>query len=233
MNLRTSDDESKFVIVISNYSNDSLLAKNIELFELNEHVSTVYILNPKESFSPNFNKIKTIADETYANFRFIPPIKLQSCVFLCNGDAQLDEESLNMGFRAWKNAPNALVGYFPGLVNSNVTNIFNYLHTDGLFISSEFLYNFNCLLPPHVHLFLQSHPECSSMALNMFSMGTSKTAPIKIDLATAHDRKDNLQECYEQILPFFEGLDPLLKSSISVTSFKKISIKKKKIEEWK
>ena len=49
-----------------------------------------------------------------------------------------------------------------------------------MFIKSDWLYSFSCLLPDDIHAYLHAHPQCTDVALNMFFSGTTNAEPILV-----------------------------------------------------
>ncbi|KAI9489085.1 nucleotide-diphospho-sugar transferase [Zychaea mexicana] len=94
---------------------------------------------------------------------------------------------LEFAFAVWQNHPDALVGFDAsvhrksGSIHPRTTDgRYSMIHSTAMFIKSDLLYAFSCLLPDEIYAYLYAHPQCSDTALNMFFTGTINAQPILV-----------------------------------------------------
>ncbi|KAI8150441.1 nucleotide-diphospho-sugar transferase [Fennellomyces sp. T-0311] len=92
---------------------------------------------------------------------------------------------LEFGFRVWQSHPETLVGFDASthrkddsVVAKTTTGRYSIVRSTAMFIKSDWLYSFTCLLPGEIHTYLHAFPQCTDVALNMFVSGTTSMQPL-------------------------------------------------------
>ncbi|OZJ02107.1 hypothetical protein BZG36_05283 [Bifiguratus adelaidae] len=95
-------------------------------------------------------------------------------------------KDVDFAYEVWRSRPPSLVGHFPYLhtLNADAEQASYQLSTKGagrytilegrsLFVKSDYLLAFTCLLPKDLQSWLPSNPQCRDIAMNLLAVGMS------------------------------------------------------------
>lgn len=106
-----------------------------------------------------------------------------------------------------------------------------------MFIKSDFLYGYTCLVPEEIHHYVDQHPVCSDIAMNMLVSGQTGIAPVLVNPQKAYKFENKhpktIQErsaCIDGLSALFNGKNPLVYNNDIVS---KVSSSKKQYQPIK
>jgi hypothetical protein len=53
--------------------------------------------------------------------------------------------------------------------------------SSGMFLKTDYLYGYTCLMPDDVHAYIDKHPECRDIAMNMMVSGMTAASPVLVE----------------------------------------------------
>ncbi|KAI8371698.1 nucleotide-diphospho-sugar transferase [Radiomyces spectabilis] len=187
-------------------------------------IESLNIKTPVETIASGYNS---------PNNRFIPPASLQTEAVLIADDNVLPDSvrSIDFLFETWADQKDAIVGHFisshQGTAKSKIQYIasdgsqpsqYSMIRTQSMFLKTDYLYAYTCLLPEQIHQYLDKHPDCTEIAINMMASGTSATRPLFVNApvtrlptqrATGPDASE-MSQCIVDLMPMFGGKNTLL-----------------------
>lgn len=120
----------------------------------------------------------------------------------------MSTKDLEFGYSVWKKHMDSIVGY-----QSNNQGKYSMIHSSsGMFLKTDYLYGYTCLLPEQVHYYVDQHPECLDIAMNMMVSGMTAAPPLLVH--TNHSLPANQEtsnQCIQDLtLQFFNKKNPLI-----------------------
>lgn len=92
-----------------------------------------------------------------------------------------------------------------------------------MFMKSDFLYAYTCLVPEEIHHYIDNNPICYDIAINMLVSGMTGTSPVLIKTSSlfkfqeADTQTQPLSKCLQDLSKLFNGINPLLFNNQLVT----------------
>ncbi|OBZ84306.1 Glycosyltransferase family 64 protein C4 [Choanephora cucurbitarum] len=195
--------EDQFSVLISTYNPDRIehLSLLIKHLLKSSKIHTVYITwhNPALQVPNSLLQGIPTQDHTRVvilpqsfdslNNRFNPIPGLQTdSVYIMDDDIFVGLEDLEFTFQAWQNRKDSIVGHFPRLHTYNhETNKATYrvvqkapysiILTKSMFIRSDYLFSYTCLLDPDLHQIIDDQLNCEDLAFAMMVAGMSHAPP--------------------------------------------------------
>ncbi len=130
------------------------------------------------------------------NNRFNPINELTTAaILICDDDILIPIADIEFAFSVWQRRPNALVGFWPRVHYHNPesdtydydmpnTGEFTMLLTKTLFMRSQNLFIFTCLLPLRFHRYIDYGSNCEDIAINIMSEGLTGEMPVAVIAST-------------------------------------------------
>ncbi|KAI8881593.1 glycosyltransferase family 64 protein, partial [Backusella circina FSU 941] len=251
--------ENKFSVLISTYNPDRIEHLSLIIRHLlkSKKVHTVFVTwhNPELDVPENLIKDRRVKvlRQSYdsLNNRFNPVKDLVTdSVYIMDDDIYLDLADLEFTFDIWRSRKDSVVGHFPRLHEYNPDTLeadynligkapYTIILTKSMFIRSDYLFAYTCLLEPRLHEAVDEHLNCedlgfSMMASGLSGVGSSFVHPEKpledfglakgISINNSHMPTRSL--CISDfITKFWNRKDPLIRSYDTVVAFKKPQIK--------
>ncbi|RCI05935.1 hypothetical protein CU098_005444, partial [Rhizopus stolonifer] len=144
-------------------------------------------------------------------------------VFLANENTSTSLEEIEFGFQVWQKNMDSLVGYQPyshktigkknyQFFSSSYAGSYSMVSSNAMFMKSDFLHAYSCLLSEQVHHFVDQHPECADIAINMLVSGMTGVAPVLVDGFSLPNTNAPLlgSQCIEGLVRFFNGQNTLV-----------------------
>ena len=238
---------NKFSVLIGTYERVSLLRKIILNYQRSRLVHKIYVTwhnptqKPPSDFlrslrrSPPVEILPQRYDSLNNRFNPIPSLETKA-VLVCDDDVRVaNVTELEHAFEAWKQRPSSLVGVFPRYhqfhpANSSYTyelrspstpRAYSIMLTKLMFMSSEYLFAYTCLLPASVHQAVDERMNCEDIALNLMVSGMTGVPPTAVMLKGLDDfgtvtgiswkggHLDARSQCLTELIRLF-GKDTLL-----------------------
>jgi glycogenin glucosyltransferase len=86
-----------------------------------------------------------------------------------------------------------------------------------MFIKSDFLYGYTCLLPEEIHKYIDKYPACHDIAINMLVTGQTGTSPVLVNAEylfefenTQPNTIKQRSQCIDDLSKMFNGKNPLV-----------------------
>ena len=198
---------NKFSVLIGTWDRIALLRKVILHYQKSRMVHKIYVTwhNPNQRPPEDFLRLVRkkppveILGQKYdsLNNRFNPLPNLDTkAVLIADDDIRVDLVDMEYGFEVWKNRQQSLVGVFPRYHQYHQHNdTFSYeirsperprtysiMLTKFMFMSSEYLYDYTCLLPTSIHRYIDEHVNCEDIAMNLMVSGMTGSKPVAVML---------------------------------------------------
>lgn len=90
--------------------------------------------------------------------------------------------------------------------------------SSGMFLKSDYLYGYTCLLPEQVHYYIDKNPECLDIAMNMMVSGMTAAPPLLVNtnslaqLGSSSDQTilETKSQCIKDLTVHFNKKNPLI-----------------------
>lgn len=196
---------NKFSVLIGTWDRVSLLRKIILHYQKSRLVHKIYVTWHNPSTKPPEEFLKFVRKKPPVellpqkydslNNRFNPlPNLATKAILIVDDDIRVNITDLEYGFEVWKNRPQALVGTFPRYHQYHPENgtftyeirspdrprVYSIMLTKFMFMSSEYLYDYTCLLPIKIHRYIDEHINCEDIALNLMVTGMTGAKPVAV-----------------------------------------------------
>lgn len=203
---------NKFSILIGTWDRVSLLRKLILHYQKSRFIHKIYVtwhnpaIKPPEDFLRSLRKKPPVEILTQRydslNNRFNPIPNLETkALLVCDDDVRVNITDIEFAFDVWRSRPHSLVGVFPRYHSYNSGNrtynyeirspdrprLYSIMLTKFMFIASEFLYIYTCLLPPRIHRYIDDHMNCEDIAMNLLVSGTTGSKPSAVMMPRVDD----------------------------------------------
>ncbi|RUS13777.1 glycosyl transferase family 64 domain-containing protein [Endogone sp. FLAS-F59071] len=263
--------KDKFTVLISTYNPERIayLAKLIQHYAESSKVHSIFITwhNPNLPISRSLlNLRKSLRvplrflrqDFDSLNNRFNPIANLRTtAVYISDDDIRIPVDDLEFAFETWRTRQNSIVGHFPRLHNYNAeTNTATYvvsgprhpmysiILTKSMFMKSDFLFAYTCLLPREIHKYVDDKFNCEDIAINMLASGMTGARPQVVDshglrdfgtlngISTQDGHMNERAYCIADLISLFNGTDPLLNNVEMSIRFNAVHFTKEVWDDW-
>ncbi|KAF7731592.1 Exostoses (Multiple)-like 3 [Apophysomyces ossiformis] len=246
--------QDQFSVLLSTYTPERIdhLASLIEHLLQSPSVHTVFVTwhNPNLEVPKSIliNDRVRVLRQAYdsLNNRFNPVSELVTeAVYIMDDDVLVDLDDLSFTFLAWQSQKDSVVGHFPRIHSydpvtqtaqykvSRPTTFYSMILTKSMFIRSEYLYAYTCLLDPALHHIIDNQLNCEDIAFSMLATGLSGANAVHVlpskpivDYGLAKGISTNTKhmparsKCVADfITQFWNAKDPLKVSHVGVTPF--------------
>ncbi|KAI7847984.1 glycosyl transferase family 64 domain-containing protein [Circinella umbellata] len=188
------------------------------------------------------------------NNRFNPVKQIQTeAVYILDDDVFMDIQDLEFTFSVWQqpNHKDSIVGHFPRIHQYDpetheaiykIANkdIYSMVLTKSMFVRTEYLFTFTCLMDLEIHHAIDSWMNCEDIAFNMMVSGMTGAPAIAVtpqnsllDFGTKSGISTNLQhmggrgECVSHFITnYWKEKDPLIVSSSAIVPYERPTIRK-------
>jgi glycogenin glucosyltransferase len=194
--------QNKFSVLIGTWDRVALLRKLILHYQKSRLVHKIYVTWHNPGVKPPEDFVKTVRKKPPVeilfqkydslNNRFNPIPNLETkALLVCDDDVRVNITDIEYAFDVWKGRQTSLVGVFPRFHSFNTNNntynyeirspdrprIYSIMLTKFMFISSEFLYIYTCLLPQKIHKYIDDNMNCEDIAMNLLVSGMTGSKP--------------------------------------------------------
>jgi glycogenin glucosyltransferase len=149
-------------------------------------------------------------------------------------------KDLDFGFEVWKKNQDAIVGFKSNshssssdntklkfIENFDKTNRFSMIESKSMFIRTDYLYAYTCLIPEEIHYYIDQHPMCYDIAMNMLVSGMSGVSPVLVKASflfefeepqqSQLDYNEKQSQCLNELATLFDGKTTLKYNNEIVT----------------
>lgn len=198
---------NKFSVVIGTWDRFSLLRKIILHYQKSRLVHKIYVTwhnpakKPPEEFirlvrkKPPVELLPQKYDSLNNRFNPLPNLETKA-VLIADDDIRVNITDMEYGFEVWKNRPQSLIGVFPRYHRYHPSNrtytyeirspdrprMYSIMLTKYMFMSSEYLYVYTCLLPTKIHRYIDEKMNCEDIAMNLLVSGMTGSKPVAVML---------------------------------------------------
>lgn len=202
-NITSFPIKNQFSVMISTYNPERIKHLSLIIRHLlkSKLVHTVFVTwhNPAlEVPSTIFDQIKEqdydrvkVLTQSFdsLNNRFNPTHELKTdAVYIMDDDIYVDLEDLEFTFNVWQSRKDSVVGHFPRVHSYDPDTHeatykltgkapYSIILTKSMFIRSEYLFSFTCLLDPELHATVDGQLNCEDLGFSMMASGLSGAAP--------------------------------------------------------
>ncbi|CAO3689834.1 unnamed protein product [Rhizopus stolonifer] len=207
---------NQFTVIIYSepHTTQDQLMPLLEMYAASKKVARIFVHKDKRNKAlkaPQLKKpIKMVVDNKYstANTRFNPIQGITTeAVFITDLSASLDLQDLEFGFSVWKKNKDSAVGYS----SDRESEGYSMIDSNAMFVHSDFLYGYTCLLPEQIHHVVDLDPSCQSVAINMLISGMTGSSPLQLNVPsfkTSHTVEKS--KCVKELTVFFNNKNPLV-----------------------
>ena len=134
-------------------------------------------------------------------------------------------QEFEFAFDVWNKNKDSIVGYQP-YSHKTVDSVgrnhqYNMMSSKMMLMKSDFLYAYSCLLPSQIHHYVDQHPDCLDVAINMLTSGMTGAAPLLVDNKFVnHSITSSLSgsNCIRDLTSFFDDKNTLVLNNQMVKS---------------
>lgn len=166
------------------------------------------------------------------NNKFNPIQGIQTtAVFLADENVLTSLEDLEFGYEVWKKNQDAIVGFKPNshslqqsanqkhrfIEGLDTNSRYSMIESKSMFMKSDFLYGYTCLLPQEIHEYIDKYPVCHDIAINMLVSGQTGASPVLVhadylfEFEDTHPHTINQRsQCLDDLTRLFNGKNPLV-----------------------
>jgi hypothetical protein len=132
---------------------------------------------------------------------------------------------MEFAYRVWKNNMDSIVGFKANshaagttentfIQNLDDTNRYSMIDTGSMFMKSDFLYGYTCLLPEEIHQYIDAYPMCHGIAINMLVSGMTGSSPVLVNSSYVFEQDkplhNTLSQCLTGLSKLFGNTNPLV-----------------------
>ncbi len=119
-----------------------------------------------------------------------------TAVLMCDDQVWLPMVDIEFAYRVWQRRPNTLVGFWPRVhypspeddntyvFEEPTSGEFTILLTKTLFMRSQNLFIYTCLLPSRIHRYVDYGGNCEDIAINFLNGGLTGEVPVAVVSST-------------------------------------------------
>lgn len=127
--------------------------------------------------------------------------------------AFISVEDLEFGFSVWRKHTDSIVGYSSD--KHEEQKGYSMIQPDAMFMKSDYLYGYTCLLPEQIHHYIDYHPTCHYIAINMLASGMTGTPPLLVNAPSFKTVSNTIQptdriDCINDLSFMFNNKNPLV-----------------------
>ncbi|CEP13961.1 hypothetical protein [Parasitella parasitica] len=176
--------------------------------------------------------VKANARGSYStvNWKFNPIQGITTdAVFLADENIITSLEDLEFAFDVWRKNMDSIVGFtsdahslqaattsYSFVENLDADSRYSMINNN-MFLKSDFLYGYTCIMPEEIHQYIDKYPACRDIAINMLVSGQTGSSPmlVKADYLFKFDDRHpqtTLQrsQCINELSVLFNGKNPLI-----------------------
>ena len=248
---------SKFSILIGTFDRPQLLEKALLHYSSSKNVHSIYVTwhnprtSPSEALLKMAKKLKIpvyflfpITDSLNNRFNVAKELSTKA-VLVCDEDIKIPIGDVDFAFEVWKTRTQSLVGVIPRahfydlpsktwqydtLGSNSPLDYYTMILTKFVFMNSEFLYLYTCLLPSKIHQYVDSQMNCEDIALNLMVSGLTGSPPVLVQasiedygttsgISGRQDHLKNRSKCVNDLLHLF-GKDLLLPNTEQMKKYR-------------
>ncbi|KAI8637038.1 glycosyl transferase family 64 domain-containing protein [Parasitella parasitica] len=251
----------KFSVMISTYNPERIERLSLIIRHLlkSDKVHTVFITwhNPaldvpatlyQDINEKDYERVKVLS-QTFdsLNNRFNPVDELKTdAVYIMDDDIYVDLKDLEFTFSVWRSRKDSVVGHFPRLhtydpITKDATYKligkapYSIILTKSMFIRSDYLFSYTCLLEPKLHQLVDNQLNCEDLGFSMMASGMSNAAStfvrprkymedfgLKQGISTNTAHMPARADCISDFITlFWNAKDPLVNSYDIAATFAK------------
>ncbi|KAI8088561.1 glycosyl transferase family 64 domain-containing protein [Thamnidium elegans] len=251
--------KDQFSVMLSTYNPERIQHLSLLIRHLlkSNKIHTVFVTwhNPKLSVpdtlyneieESDYYRVKVLSQAFDSlNNRFNPTEELQTeAVYIMDDDIYIDLEDLEFTFSAWQSRKDSVVGHFPrSHTYSPETHEATYrvvgkapysiILTKSMFIRSDYLFSYTCLLEPDLHASVDSQLNCEDLGFAMMAAGLSGAGPtyvrtqksmedfgLKKGISTNAAHMPARSQCITDFITnYWHANDPLIQSNDAAAPF--------------
>lgn len=196
---------NKFSVLIGTWDRIPLLRRLILHYQKSKFVHKIYVTWHNPAGRPPEEFLKTVRKKPPVeillqkydslNNRFNPITNLETKgVLIADDDIRVNVTDVEYAFEVWKNRQHSLVGVFPRYHYFDKTNgtyvydtrcptlprQYSIMLTKFMFMHSEYLYAYTCLMPTRIHQYIDEKVNCEDIAMNMLVTGMTGAKPVAV-----------------------------------------------------
>lgn len=207
-NPRKMNIHYKFSVLIGTWDRISMVLKLIQHYRKSTFVHRIFVTlhNPVMVLPEELLELSKDGKQPAVEFlfqeydslnnRFNPIENLETeAILVCDDDVLVSISDIEYAFEVWRNRKNSLVGVFPRyhywsestaefvydtLGTKEIERSYSIMLTKLMFMKSDFLFIYTCLLPPLIHKYVDSHLNCEDIAMNMMVSGLTGFPPVSV-----------------------------------------------------
>ncbi|KAI7891622.1 glycosyl transferase family 64 domain-containing protein [Mucor mucedo] len=251
--------QDQFSVMISTYNPERIQHLSLIIRHLlkSEKIHTVFVTwhnphldVPRSLFQKirkaDYSRVKVLKQSFDSlNNRFNPSSELQTdSVYIMDDDIYVDINDLEFTFTAWQSYKDSVVGHFPRMHTYDPeTELATYkvvgnapysiILTKSMFIRSDYLFSYTCLLEPQLHASVDSQLNCEDLGFAMMASGLSGAPPtvvrtaksmedfgLRKGISTNAAHMPARSQCISDFISdYWHKVDPLKSSYISIAPF--------------
>ncbi|KAL7319851.1 hypothetical protein PS15m_002938 [Mucor circinelloides] len=175
--------------------------------------------------------VKAIARGSYntVNWKFNPIQGITTdAVFLADENIITSLEDLEFAYDLWKKNMDSIVGFksdahslqtatdsYTFVENLDNDNRYSMI-SNNMFLKSDFLYGYTCIMPEEIHQYIDKYPACRDIAINMLVSGQTGSSPLLVKADYVFEFEDShpqtirqRSQCINDLSVLFNGKNPL------------------------
>ncbi|KAI7907182.1 glycosyl transferase family 64 domain-containing protein [Cokeromyces recurvatus] len=261
--------QNQFSVMISTYNPERIehLSLLIQHLLKSKKVHTVFVTwhNPNLEVpdtlyqgisEKDLDRVKVLMQSFDSlNNRFNPVNELKTdAVYIMDDDIYIDLDDLEFTFSIWQQRKDSVVGHFPRYHTYSPESHeatykiigkapYSIILTKSMFIRSDYLFSYTCLLDSKLHETIDSRLNCEDLGFSMMASGISNVAPtyvrpqepmedfgLKKGISTNSAHMPARSKCISDfITDYWNEKDPLIKAYDTVVPFSKPVIR---VGDW-
>ncbi|CAO0791290.1 unnamed protein product [Mucor circinelloides] len=175
--------------------------------------------------------VKAIARGPYntVNWKFNPIQGITTdAVFLADENIITSLEDLEFAYDLWKKNMDSIVGFksdahslqtatdsYTFVENLDNDNRYSMIRNN-MFLKSDFLYGYTCIMPEEIHQYIDKYPACRDIAINMLVSGQTGSSPLLVKADYVFEFEDShsqtirqRSQCINDLSVLFNGKNTL------------------------
>ncbi|KAG1462734.1 hypothetical protein G6F55_002801 [Rhizopus delemar] len=211
------------IINVDPQTNREQLVDLLRIYSSSPKVLQIYIHGntPGQRLSKNYLRrlqlkkpVQLVFDGAYdtPNTRYNPIQGITTeAVYMTDSSTSLSLEDLEFGFSVWRKNADSIVGYSSDTYDKRQD--YSMIQSKAMFMKSDYLYAYTCLLPEQIHYYIDYHPTCHHIAINMLVSGMTGTSPLLLDAPSfnaIHSNSVEKMDCINDLSFMFNNNNPLV-----------------------
>ncbi|KAI9285942.1 glycosyl transferase family 64 domain-containing protein [Umbelopsis sp. AD052] len=250
----------KFSVLLSTYNPDRIdhVTTLIRHLATSDLVHTIYLTwhNPKLEVNKELKELQeklrkplVILRQQFdsLNNRFNPIEGLEtSAVYILDDDIVVSVPDLEFSFQVWQNRQHSIVGHFPRFHTYSSANgqatyamadakrpTYSIVLTKSMFIRSEYLFAYTCLMDPAMHEYVDANLNCEDIGFSLMVSGLTSVTNVYVavksrirdyglsqGISTNGNHIKARRQCISNMIgTFWKGNDPTRMTNEMVSAF--------------